>query len=62
MACMTAFALATAVPTTQLTRGIPYEHAALRQLEGNAEHKSPRMSWVVVTGAAGQRRLRIRWS
>jgi hypothetical protein len=41
---------------------IPYENAALWQLEGNAEHKSPRMSWVVGSGAGGQRQLRIHGS
>ncbi len=61
MTCMTAFAQAMAVPTTQLTRVIPYENAAFWRLEGNAEHKSPRMSWVVVTGKDGRRRLRILW-
>ncbi|MGB7927484.1 MAG: hypothetical protein WCF61_04970 [Terriglobales bacterium] len=61
MTCMTAFAHAMAVPTTQLTRLIPYENAAFWQWEGDAEHKSPRMSWVVVTGKDGRRRLRILW-
>ncbi len=58
---MTAFAQAMAMPTTQLTRLIPFENAAFWQLEGNAEHKSPRMSWVVVTGSDGRPRLQIIW-
>jgi len=61
MTCMTAFAPATAVPTTELTRVTPNENPAFWQLEGYAEHKSPRMSWVVVTGKDGLRRLRILW-
>jgi len=61
MTCMTAFAEAMAMPTTQLTRVIQYEDAASRQLENNAERKSPRMNWVVVTGNNGRRQLRIQW-
>jgi len=45
MTCMTVFAEAMAMPTMQLTRAIQYEDAGFRQLEGIAEHKSPRMSW-----------------
>ena len=60
MTGMTAFAQAMAVPTTQLTRVVPYEHTASRQLEINVEHKYPRMSWVVVTGK-DRRQLRILW-
>ena len=61
MNCMTAFAEAMAMPTTQLTRVIRYEYAASRQLESNAERKSPRMSWVVVTDNTGRRQLQIQW-
>jgi len=61
MTCMTAFAKAMAMPTTQLTRVIPYEDAASRQLESHAERKSSRMSWVVVTDNNGRRQLRIQW-
>ena len=56
----------TAMATAQLARVIEdrviqYEDAALWQLEGTGERK-PRMSWVVVTGKDGGRRLRIQWS
>ncbi len=61
MTCLTAFAEAMAMPTTQLTRAIQFEDAASWQLESNAERKSPRMSWVVVTDNDGRRQLRIRW-
>jgi hypothetical protein len=61
MTRMTAFAETMAMPTTQLTRVIQYENAASRQLESNAERKSPRMSWVVVTDDDGRGRLRIQW-
>ena len=61
MTCMTAFAEAMAMPTTQLTRVIQYECAASRQLESKAEIKSPRMSWVVVTDKNGRRQLKIQW-
>ena len=62
MTCMTAFAEAMAMPTTQLTRAIQYEDAASRQLENHAERKSPRMSWVVATDNNGRRQLRIQWA
>jgi hypothetical protein len=61
MTYMTAFAEAMAMPTTQLTRVIQYEDAASRQLESNAERKSPHMSWVVVTDKNGRRQLRSQW-
>jgi hypothetical protein len=66
MTCMTAFAEAMAMPTTQLTRVLRYrvlqhEDAARWQLESNAEHKYPRMSWIVVTDNEGRRQLRIQW-
>jgi hypothetical protein len=61
MNCMTAFAEAMEMPTTQLTRVIQYECAASRQLESNAERKSPRMSWVVVAANNGRRQLQIQW-
>jgi hypothetical protein len=47
MTCMTLFAQPVAMATTQLVREI--------------QHKSLRMSWVVVTDERGQRRLRMRW-
>ncbi|HEY6302827.1 MAG TPA: hypothetical protein VIX14_07145 [Terriglobales bacterium] len=61
MTCMTVFAEAMAMPTMQLTRAVQYEDARFRQWEGIAERKSPRMSWVVVTGNDGGRQLRIQW-
>jgi len=61
MTCMTAFAEAMAMPTTQLTCAIQYEDAASWRLESSAERKSPRMSWVVVTDNDGTRQLRIQW-
>jgi len=61
MTCMTAFAEAMAMPTTQLTRAIRYEDADSWQLESSAERKSPRMSWVVVADNDGRRQLRIQW-
>jgi hypothetical protein len=61
MTCMTAFAEAMAMPTTQLTCAIQYEDADSWRMESNAERKSPRMSWVVVTDSDGGRQLRIQW-
>jgi len=61
MTCMIVFAEAMAMPTTQLMRVIQYECAASWQLESNAERKSPRMSWVVVTDNNGRRQLQIQW-
>jgi len=66
MTCMIAIAEAMAMSTTQLTGAIQYrviqhEDAASRQLESNAERKSPHMSWVVVTDKNGRRQLRIQW-
>jgi hypothetical protein len=66
MTCMTAFAEAMAMPTTQLTRVpryrvLQHEDAACWQLEGNAERKYPRMSWIVVTDNEGRRQLQIQW-
>jgi hypothetical protein len=61
MTCMTAFAEAMAMPTTQLTCAIQYEDADSWRLESNAKRKSLRMSWVVVTDSHGRRQLRIQW-
>ncbi|MGA2980543.1 MAG: hypothetical protein ABSD76_13210 [Terriglobales bacterium] len=63
MTCMTAFAESMA--TTQLARVtqdrvIQYEDAAPWRLESNGK-RIPRMSWVVVTGKDGGRKLRIQW-
>jgi hypothetical protein len=61
MTCMTASAEAMAMPTTQLTRVIQCADIASWQLESNAERKSPRMNWVVVTDKNGRRQLQIQW-
>jgi hypothetical protein len=50
-----------AMATTQLAREIRHERALSWQMEPKAEHKSLRMSWVVVTDERGQRQLRMRW-
>jgi len=50
-----------AMATTRLAPVICYEHA-LAQLEANLEHKSLRMSWVVVTDGDGGHRLQMRWT
>jgi hypothetical protein len=61
MTCMTAFAEAMAMPTTQLRTALQYESALFWRLENNAERKYPRMSWIVVTDNEGRRQLRIQW-
>jgi hypothetical protein len=66
MTCVTAFAEATAMTTTQFARVIQcrvlqFEDTACSKLESSDERK-PRMSWVVVTGKDGKRQLRILWS
>ena len=61
MTCMTAFAKAMAMPTTQLTGVIQYGDAPSWQLESNAGRKPLRMSWVVVGDNHGRRRLRMPW-
>jgi len=61
MTCMTLFVQPMAMATTQLAREIRHERAFSRQMEPKAEHKSLRMSWVVVTDERGQRQLRMRW-
>jgi hypothetical protein len=61
MTCMTLFVQPMAMATTQLAREIRHERALSWQMEPKAEHKSLRMSWVVVTDERGQRQLRMRW-
>jgi hypothetical protein len=61
MACMTLFAQPMAMATTQLARVLPYEDACT-QLEGNPEHNSLRMSWVVVTDDNGGKKLQMQWT
>ena len=53
MACMTLFAQPMAMATTQLASVIHHEDASSWQVKPKTEHKSLRMSWVVVTDEAG---------
>jgi hypothetical protein len=61
MNCMTLFLQPMAMATTQLASAIHHEDAALWRVEPKAEHKSLRMSWVVVTDECGRRQLRMHW-
>ena len=61
MTCMTLFVQPIAMATTQLACEIHNEHASSWQVEPKAEHKSLRMSWVVVTDDRGRRQLRMHW-
>jgi hypothetical protein len=61
MTCMTLFVQPMAMATTQFACEIHHEHASSRRVQPKAEHKSLRMSWVVVTDERRQRRLRIHW-
>jgi len=61
MACMTLFAQPLAMATTRLAGVVHYQDASSWHLEGNAEHNSLRMSWVVVTDKYGNRQLRMQW-
>lgn len=61
MTCRTLFIQPMTMATTQLACEIHREHASSWQVEPKAEHKSLRMSWVVVTDEHGQRQLRMRW-
>ena len=45
----------------QLTRVIHHDRVSSWQVEQKAEHKSLRMSLVVVTNERGQRQLRMKW-
>jgi hypothetical protein len=62
MACIPLFAQPMAMATTQLARAIHYENVSACQLEGDVEHKSLSMSWVVVTDNNGKRKLQIQWT
>jgi hypothetical protein len=62
MACITFIAPLVAMATTQLAREIRYQDASIWQAEGNLEHNSLRMSWVVVTEENGNRQLRMQWA
>ena len=61
MACMTIFAPAMAMATTQLARVIRYEAPDAWFSEQSADRRSLRMNWVVVTDDNGGRRLRAQW-
>jgi hypothetical protein len=61
MACITFIAPLMAMATTQLARETDYHDAPVWQVDGNLEHNSLRMSWVVVTDENGKR-LRMQWS
>jgi len=50
-----------AMATTQLASAIHHEDVASWRVEPKAEHKSLRMSWVVVTDECGRRQLRMHW-
>lgn len=60
MACLTMFAPAIAMATTQLTRAIGYEESW--RMEINNERSPLRMNWVVVTDENGNRKLAIHWA
>ena len=62
MACITFIAPVMAMATTQLARETHYQDAPIWQAEGNLEHNSLRMSWVVVTDENGNRRLGMQWA
>ena len=61
MNCMTLFLQPMAMATTQLASAIHHEDRSSLQVESTTEHKSLRMSWVVVTDERGQRQLRMHW-
>ena len=58
---MTLFLQPTAMATTQLACVIHHEDISLWKVEPKTEHKSLRMSCVVVTDERGQRQLRVHW-
>ena len=60
MACIT-FVVPMAMATTELARAICYEDVRIGQSESTAESNSLRMSWVVVTGSDGSRKLQMQW-
>jgi hypothetical protein len=61
MNCMTLSLQPIAMATTQLACGIHHENVSSWQTQPKAEHKSLRMSWVVVTDERGRRQLRMHW-
>jgi len=61
MACIT-LAAPMAMATTQLARAAHYEHIRVGRLEINVERTPLRMSWVVVTDSAGNRKLKMLWT
>lgn len=61
MNCMTLFLQPMAMATTQLASAIHHEDVASWHVEPKAEHKSLRMSWVVVTDECGRHQLRMHW-
>jgi hypothetical protein len=48
--------------TTQLVSAIHREENFSWRVEPKTEHKSLRMSWVVVTDECGRRQLRMHWA
>jgi hypothetical protein len=62
MACMTLFAQATAMATTQFTRVISCERADLRHFDISTANQPLRMNWVVVTDSNSARQLRMQWT
>jgi len=61
MACLCVFAPPTAMAATQLARTLRYEDSTSWPTDGNLEVSPLRLSWVVVTDASGNRRLRMQW-
>jgi hypothetical protein len=61
MTCMTLFVQPMAMATTQLESAIQRTENFSWHVEPKTEHKSLRMSWVVVTDERGQRQLRMHW-
>ncbi len=62
MACMTLFAPAVAMATTQVKREWLYEVSAPLQFGQDSERQPLRMNWVVVTDRNGMPRLRMQWA
>ncbi len=61
MTCITLFAQPLAMATTQLVSTVQHEDTFSCHVEPKMEHKTVRMSWVVVTDESGQRQLRMHW-
>jgi len=60
MTCIT-LAAPMAMATTQLARAAHYEDIRVGHFEINVERIPLRMSWVVVTDRAGDRKLQMHW-